>query len=487
MTRKYFSVSFAASLLSAGSSAISAQAILPSPAQSGEAHSASPPIPRTSWTDVYLELDAREAAAMDQVRTAMSSIEAWQFLAFADGMPVGARGQVSAKFLAAPAVKQRSFLTFLTNVSPEEAAMMGQRSSMPNRDTFDWLLDITGRMEADRLGYLLFVYRPSVPQEPGSIDPPLTPEEELEWSHWAIRLAVTHAELVDPAYTPWQVEIYKSGASASPLNPMEIRRERENYGDTLRNYERWHDCGGVLIGDKWVLTAAHCIKTPRLGPYMDNRRVRIGTDGAISGGTTWRIAGVVKHGSYDTERRTNDIALLLIEADEQTGNPANADAAPARLPMAGDPPLKAGEELVVTGWGVTEETAIGSRFRDRRGKAKRASLMLMMGKIANVGWDACNRNSYYVDARMKVGKGQICALGKDRVDACQGDSGGPLVRDVRGRKTVVGLVSYGMGCGLPDTPGVYVDLTAYLHWIMAAKRVMKPGEIKEWPPKLATR
>jgi len=148
---------------------------------------------------------------------------------------------------------------------------------------------------------------------------------------------------------------------------------------------------------------------------------------------------------------------------------------------------RAGEALTVTGWGVTQETPIGSRFRDRLGKAKRAAPMLMMGQIANVGWDACNRNNLYVESGMKVGKGQICALGKGRVDACQGDSGGPLVRKARGRLTVVGLVSYGMGCGLDDAPGVYVDLTHYQRWIADAKKAMKPGQIGDWPPKPAAR
>ena len=64
---------------------------------------------------------------------------------------------------------------------------------------------------------------------------------------------------------------------------------------------------------------------------------------------------------------------------------------------------------------------------------------------------------------------QLCANGKinqdEARDACQGDSGGPLYRYENGKEILVGIVSWGNGCGYTDSPGVYTKVTAFLDWI----------------------
>jgi secreted trypsin-like serine protease len=239
----------------------------------------------------------------------------------------------------------------------------------------------------------------------------------------------------------------------------------------------------VLIGANWVLTAAHCIKEPPSGPYLDNRRVRTGTNDITRGGTTWRIAAIVKHGGHGLGgSKAHDIALLKIAADEQTRPVGTAVGQPIALATFKDAPLRPGESLVVTGWGVTAETAINSDYRDRFGRAKRGSPILMQAIVTNQPLSVCNGNANYQKVRTVLSPGQICAGGEGRRDSCQGDSGGPLVRrDARNRPRLVGLVSFGPGCGLDDTPGVYADVRHYGDWIREAKAIARDGHILIWP------
>ena len=66
----------------------------------------------------------------------------------------------------------------------------------------------------------------------------------------------------------------------------------------------------------------------------------------------------------------------------------------------------------------------------------------------------------------KLGSGMYCAGYLDGgIDTCQGDSGGAMVCEVRGRQAVMGLTSWGYGCGRPNRPGVYTRVSDYLDWI----------------------
>jgi secreted trypsin-like serine protease len=282
-------------------------------------------------------------------------------------------------------------------------------------------------------------------------------------------------------FTPWQAQIYTTYRYTDDDVQADLRKppSERSHLDLKRPWERAHRCGGVYIGDLWVLTAAHCIMKVD-GDVLTQRRVRLGTQNIeLQPGTTWRIERVAVHKDYvDREPFRDDIALIRIAPD--TGSKTSLDpeqVAPIRLlgSKPGDRPIEEADRVRITGWGLTKARDSGSGSLARDHSVNRFTAGLQMIELGVIADDKCDRHQRYAgrlkDKTLCVGQD----AGKAGFDSCNGDSGGPVTR-VQGRERVlVGLVSWGVGCALADTPGIYTRVPAYADWIEAVKKRSKPG------------
>lgn len=204
-------------------------------------------------------------------------------------------------------------------------------------------------------------------------------------------------------------------------------------------------CGGTLISDTYVITAAHCV----VGQKKADIQVKLGEyDFAVEGETNDRayaIENIKMHESYSTETQDNDIAIIKLAAPSTI----NKSVWPICLP----PPQKefTNERAFVVGWGTIY---YGGQSSDT----------LLEANIRVWDTNVCKAN--YAKVRKPLTDSMMCA-GDDKKDACQGDSGGPLnCKDpVTGRWQLCGVVSWGLFCAEPEYPGVYTTVNKFLPWI----------------------
>ncbi|XP_011210074.3 trypsin-1-like [Bactrocera dorsalis] len=204
-------------------------------------------------------------------------------------------------------------------------------------------------------------------------------------------------------------------------------------------------CGGALINDQYVLTAAHCVRG------FNKRQISVRllshnrTDGRVST-IDRQLDKIMVHDGYSTRNLDNDIALLRFTEPVELRDPLR----PVCLAEAGN--TYDGELAVVTGWGAVKE---GGFIADR----------LQEVQVPVMSQETCRKSKYGSD---RITDNMLCAgYPEGGKDSCQGDSGGPLHIPNNATKAyqLAGVVSWGEGCARPNAPGVYTRVTQYLDWI----------------------
>jgi len=217
-----------------------------------------------------------------------------------------------------------------------------------------------------------------------------------------------------------------------------------------------------------ILTAAHKLKNIK---QTDLLKVRVGEWDAtgfnapeIHQHEEYTVTRILKHPEMSLTRLDNNLAILYVDRDINLNNPnVNTVCLPAcdnqfdYLFSNGT-----GVRCHVAGWGKDE---VDGQFQFIPRKVD-LSLVPDAQCEAKLKY-ALNARKPGSGDRFYLDSSELCAGGQVGKDACQGDGGSPLVCQAQsGRWTVVGLVSWGIGCG-SDLPGVYVDIAHYRDWINA--------------------
>ncbi|XP_014475627.1 PREDICTED: serine protease nudel [Dinoponera quadriceps] len=197
-------------------------------------------------------------------------------------------------------------------------------------------------------------------------------------------------------------------------------------------------CGGVILTEVWILTAAHCMAQYEKHYY----EVQAGTLRRFSFSPmaqSRKARSVLIHADFNGNNMQNDIALIML--DERLL--FNRWVRQACLPAEWQPTPRS--MCVAIGWGATRE------FGPDLDQLREVEVPILSSCKHTL-----DRNNATICAGYPYGG----------YDACQGDSGGPLMcRDPNSQWYVAGVISHGDGCARPDEPGVYTKVSYFLRWI----------------------
>jgi trypsin len=196
-------------------------------------------------------------------------------------------------------------------------------------------------------------------------------------------------------------------------------------------------CGATLIHDDIILSAAHCSGQFDQGVLIGHHRF-----GEITEGAEFHTIDMeIRNADYDIHSQTSSHDAMLSRLTKPSQKETIGFNSNEENPMTGD-------NLTVMGFGTTE-------FQGGR------STQLMRTTLLAVDFDTCN--AQYANVELEPDVMMCTGFPGGGRDTCQGDSGGPVVTS--DGTLVVGIVSFGVGCGLPDFSGVNTRVSGISRWI----------------------
>ena len=261
-------------------------------------------------------------------------------------------------------------------------------------------------------------------------------------------------------YSPQCGQHHSSGYRQTVLNMVDTEHESQ-FGEWPSTcallYRGAYICSASLLAPGALLTAAHCLDS-RPTPGLS---VRCGDWDSLNDlaealpHQERQLERVTLHPEFDTERGArgnlrHDLAVLVPVSPFQLGPHIDTVCLP-------EPEEDfTGENCAATGWG-----------KDRWGDLGRYQAIMKEVWMEVVGKESCQQKL----RQTKLGRffslhsSFLCAGGTVDVDMCTGDGGSPLLCYRGGRMVQVGVVAWGVECGLPDVPGAYVNIAQYVCWI----------------------
>ncbi|BES94731.1 Transmembrane protease serine [Nesidiocoris tenuis] len=237
-----------------------------------------------------------------------------------------------------------------------------------------------------------------------------------------------------------------------------------------------HFCGGTLLHMSKVLTACHCLL--QIAFLTEGQTLRDPSSISLLGGTPNinedQHTGQRRLGRYDFvhPKCKNDeygwefdFGLIFtnypFSLEKGTLEPLPLN----KIEVSSSTIEKFIEDEVrctTIGWGYTTE----NEGRSSKDLMKVELDLVPVGRCTDLLHAALELGNGSLKFNKKV---QLCTLGKDGKDACQGDSGGPLFC----RGFLVGTVSWGIGCGRKQIPGVWTRIDSGIDWILSVKGATK--------------